>query len=186
MSVKFASPLGGSLNGAGGDDVLWGAGGLDIISGGDGNDYLYGGSNNDTLRGGSGTDYLRGDGGNDQLFGDSGADYLKGGTGGDTLRGGTGADVLNGGSGADGFVFQTAYGTATDTIEDFEVGVDKLKLEDGLAVIQDFREDFDLDGDRDTVLVLSNSDGSFQTAVVLLGLGTDQNWAVGGGNVLLA
>ncbi len=83
-------------------------------------------------------------------------------------------------------MFRIADGTATDTIEDFEVGVDKLKLGDGLAVIQDFREDFNLDGDRDTVLVLSNPDGSFQTAVVLLGLGTDQNWTAGAGNTLLA
>ena len=186
MAVKFAGPLGGPLAGTSGDDVLWGAGGRDSIQGSGGNDYLYGGSSIDTLDGGPGTDYLRGDGGNDVLFGNSGTDYLRGGTGNDTLRGGTGVDVLNGGSGADHFEFRAADGTSTDTIEDFQVGLDRLKLTDGLAVFQDFREDFDLDGDRDTVLVLGNQDGSIQVAVVLLGLGTNLDWGEGAGNVLLA
>ena len=186
MAVKFAGPLGGPLAGTSGDDVLWGAGGRDSIQGSGGNDYLYGGSSIDTLDGGPGTDYLRGDGGNDVLFGNSGTDYLKGGTGNDTLRGGTGVDVLQGGSGADDFEFRIADGTSTDTIEDFEVGVDQLKLGDGLQVIRDFREDFNLDGDRDTVLVLSNQTGTFQVAVVILDLGTDLNWSSNSGNVLLA
>jgi Ca2+-binding RTX toxin-like protein len=181
MAVRFAGPLGGPLNGTNSDDVLWGAGGQDIISGLGGKDYLYGGSNNDVLDGGSGTDYLRGDGGNDVLFGGSGTDYLKGGTGSDTLQGGTGPDVLNGGSGTDYFVFGAADGTNTDTIEDFEVGIDRLKLGDGLQVIQDFRQDINFDGDRDTVLVLSN-----QATIVLLDIGTDQDWTLGAGNVLLA
>ena len=186
MAVKFALPWGGSLTGTSGDDVLWGAGGMDTISGSSGNDYLYGGSSNDKLDGGSGTDVLRGDGGNDVLFGNSGNDYLKGGTGNDVLRGGTGVDVLQGGSGADDFEFRIADGTSTDTIEDFEVGVDQLRLPDGLQVIRDFREDFNVDGDRDTVLILSNETGTFQVAVVILDLGTDLNWTAGSGNVLLA
>ena len=186
MAVKFANPLGGTLTGTSGDDVLWGAGGEDIILGYGGKDYLYGGSSADTLDGGPGTDYLRGDGGNDLLLGNSGTDYLKGGAGSDTLRGGTGADVLQGGSGADYFEFQLADGTSTDTIEDFQVGLDRLKLGNGLRVIRDFREDFDFDGDRDTVLVLSNQTGSVQFAVVLLGLGTDLDWTAGAGNVLVA
>ena len=186
MAVKFAGPWGGPLTGTTGDDILWGAGGRDIITASNGNDYVYGGSNNDTVDGGSGADVLRGDGGNDLLLGGSGADYLKGGTGNDILTGGTGVDVLQGGSGADDFEFRIADGTSTDTIEDFEVGVDQLKLTDGLRVIRDFREDFNLDGDRDTVLVLSNQAGTFQVAVVILDLGTDLSWTAGSGNVLLA
>ena len=186
MAVRFAGPGGGPLTGTSGDDALWGAGGQDIISGLGGKDYLYGGSNNDSLDGGSGTDVLRGDGGNDYLFGNSGTDYLRGGTGNDTLRGGTGVDVLQGGLGADDFEFRIADGTSADTIEDFEVGVDQLKLGDGLQVIRDFREDFNLDGDRDTVLVLSNQSGTFQVAVVILDLGTDLDWSSNSGNVLLA
>ena len=186
MAVKFAGPWGGPLTGTSGGDVLWGAGGQDILSGLGGNDYLYGGSSNDTLDGGSGTDVLRGDGGNDRLLGRAGADYLKGGTGSDILRGGTGADVLQGGSGADDFEFRIADGTSTDAIEDFEVGSDQISLPDGLQVVRDFREDFNLDGDRDTVLILSNQTGTFQVAVVILDLGTDLNWTAGAGNVLVA
>ena len=181
MAVRFASPLGGRLDGTGGDDVLWGAGGQDDLWGYGGIDYLYGGSNSDTLHGGSGTDYLRGQGGNDDLYGESGTDFLWGGAGNDELWGGTGKDVLDGGSGADRFGFRAADGTATDTIRDFSLGEDRLVLEDGLQVIQDFRADVNFDGDRDTILVLSN-----QATIVLLDIGTDQNWSEGGGNVLLA
>lgn len=78
---------------------------------------VSGGVDNDRLDGGAGNDVLRGQGGND---------VLAGGAGDDRLIGGAGADWLVGGAGADVFVFE-ADG-ARDTVEDFELGVDRLDV----------------------------------------------------------
>ncbi|MEO1295625.1 MAG: alkaline phosphatase, partial [Cyanobacteria bacterium J06636_16] len=131
----------------GGDDTA--AGGLqgDIIYGSDGDDVLRGDLNSrnsqgdeggdDTLFGGSGSDRLGGKGGNDTLFGEEGDDLLWGDDGDDILRGGLGNDVLtgddfSGGAGSDTFIL--ALGEGTDTIVDFEVGVDFIGLADGLTL----------------------------------------------------
>ncbi len=63
--VANASGTASSLDGGGGDDVLWGLGGDDTLTGGLGNDVLRGQGGNDTLNGGAG---------NDQLVGGTGAD----------------------------------------------------------------------------------------------------------------
>lgn len=127
------------LVGGDGKDLLKGDDGRDHLRGDDGNDTLRGGAGDDTLEGGSGGDNLRGDGGrdslngqagNDALSGDDGADTLMGGNGRDTLNGGGGNDMLTGGSDADSFVY--APGGGTDTITDFELGLDELKLDDAL------------------------------------------------------
>jgi len=70
---------------------------------------------------------LFGDAGNDILWGNLGNDTLQGGDGMDTLFGGAGNNTLNGGAGADIFQYVTG-GTASDTIEDFAIGVDKIEL----------------------------------------------------------
>ena len=125
-----------TLSGGNGNDTVAGGLGNDLIEGNNGDDVLRGdlnsrspgGSNggDDTLLGGAGNDRLGGKGGNDQLFGEAGNDSLWGDVGDDLLDGGEGDDQLFGGPGADQFVL--AAGNGTDSIEDFEVGIDLLFL----------------------------------------------------------
>lgn len=56
--VLNAGPLGGTLQGRGGDDLLIGGPASDLLLGGAGNDTLDGGAGLDTLRGGVGDDTL--------------------------------------------------------------------------------------------------------------------------------
>lgn len=141
-----------TLNGDGGADLLLGADGVDVLNGGDGEDILSGGNGSDVLNGGAGSDIiygvdddtndmndtfsdnflfggtgndlLFGGSSNDQLSGEEGDDIINGGAGEDRIIGGKGNDILIGGAGADTFVFETNHGT--DTLSDFEVGVDVL------------------------------------------------------------
>ena len=132
-----------------GDDLVAGLLGDDIIDGGEGDDVLRGDANsrspggtiggNDTINGGLGNDRIGGKGGDDALFGDEGDDDIWGDDGDDLLRGGLGDDVLtgddfSGGRGADTFVL--AVGEGTDTITDFEVGIDFIGLTEGLSFEQ--------------------------------------------------
>ena len=103
-----------------GDDTLIGGFADDTLTGGAGNDRLYGQTQNDTLNGGTG---------NDNLYGQQNDDILNGDTGADNLFGGTGDDILSGGGvdlDRDLFVFQTGGGT--DTITDYEDGVDQIQF----------------------------------------------------------
>ena len=96
-----------------------------------GHDFLYGVATNDNLLGHGGNDYLYGSDGNDTLEGGSGADRLMGGADSDRLIGGSGRDWLNGGSGADIFIFRNLSDSslaASDIIEDFTRGIDKIDL----------------------------------------------------------
>ncbi|MBE9076005.1 esterase-like activity of phytase family protein [Romeria aff. gracilis LEGE 07310] len=143
------------LIGAAGDEFLFGGDGDDTIAGGLGDDQIFGeagddilrgdlndrspqGSSggNDIIRGGDGNDRIGGKGGNDMLFGDAGDDLIWGDDGDDLLRGGLGNDTLtgddfSGGQGSDTFVL--AAGEGTDTIVDFEIGIDLIGLADGLS-----------------------------------------------------
>ena len=74
----------------------------------------------------SGGQSLTGGSAADQLWGRGGSDRLNGQGGDDLLLDGAGRDTLTGGSGADTFVL-VADGE-TDTIADFEPGVDRLDL----------------------------------------------------------
>jgi hypothetical protein len=67
-----AAPLGATLIGGAGTDVLVGGGGNDSLVAGPGNDSLYGGAGNDTLVGGAGHDYLDGGAGNNTFVGGTG------------------------------------------------------------------------------------------------------------------
>ena len=139
----------GWINGEAGNDTLTGGDNADFIDGGADNDRLFGRGGDDDLRGGLGSDFMSGGMGDDQLIGDDGADKMFGGDGEDTLnggrdqdtiRGGDGndeinggrlADVLRGGAGADTFVYtvkQDSSTGASDTIQDFEVGIDVIDL----------------------------------------------------------
>ena len=110
----------------GGNDWINGLVNNDVIYLGTGNDMGHGGSGNDSLFAGDGNDLLFGSDGNDVLSGDSGSDRLYGGAGFDRLTGGFGSDLLSGGTGRDTFVFGT--GSGTDTIIDFENGIDRIQM----------------------------------------------------------
>jgi alkaline phosphatase len=130
-----------------GDDTVAGDLGHDVIFGGDGDDVLRGDLNSrlpqgdtaggdDILFGGAGDDRIAGKAGDDQLFGEAGNDSLWGDDGDDLLRGGLGNDILtgddfSGGNGRDIFVLAESEGT--DTILDFEVGIDFIGLAGGLT-----------------------------------------------------
>ena len=118
-----------SLRGNAGDDSMRGGLGDDDERGGQGDDTLRGGADDDSVRGGAGEDDIFGGLGDDTLIGGAGNDDLTGGAGNDYLDGKAGNDELTGGVGIDQFVFSTAPGTANlDTIEDFEIGVDRILL----------------------------------------------------------
>lgn len=104
--------------------------------------------------GGNGDDRLAGAGGNDRLYGDNGADHLSGGSGNDVLAGGRGDDFLTGGAGADTFVLDKSGGS--DTVSDFEVGVDRLQLGEGVSVRGVSWVDSDHSGVLDAHIQLSN------------------------------
>ena len=94
----------------------------------------------DQIHGQGGNDTLSGLGGNDSLYGGDGNDLLIGGAGDDILVGGAGNDTLVGGVGSDRFVLKP--NTGVDVIEDFQVGIDRIQLLDGLqpshlAIVQD-------------------------------------------------
>ncbi|QBR38577.1 calcium-binding protein (plasmid) [Leisingera sp. NJS201] len=99
----------------------------ELIVGTSGDDTLTGFSGDDTIVGGGGRDFLDGAGGNDLIQGQGSADTLIGGAGEDVLEAGRGAsDLLTGGADADTFRFEDSFGT--DTITDFERGVDVVDL----------------------------------------------------------
>ena len=121
-----AAKTNAALSGGNGDDTLNGGNGSNLLSGGTGGDKLYGNNGNDNLNGGDGIDYLNGG---------RGDDALNGGNGNDVLVGGKGSDLLAGGDGADLFVFaDLSQLNETDTVLDFQVGVDHLYLAGGLSV----------------------------------------------------
>jgi len=147
-----------------GDDTLYGGSGHDHMDGGDGDDYMHGGSGNDNIDGDQGRDTIIGGAGEDTIFGDyvgewnpelryddlinAGADndYIWGGYGNDTIRGGTGTDhlfgeqgndLLIGGAGetgGDGSTDYFVFSEGTDTILDYEVGIDEIRLQGGLSL----------------------------------------------------
>lgn len=124
-----------NVQGNAGRDVIYGENGNDTLDGGDDDDTLDGGSGNDWLSGGSGIDDLFGGNDNDWLDGGDDADTLRGGNhddsligggGGDLLDGGAGDDEMTGGAGADIFALLSSSGS--DTITDFEDGIDTIDV----------------------------------------------------------
>ncbi|WP_328486486.1 beta strand repeat-containing protein [Methylovorus mays] len=115
--------LQGTVSGLSKATVLTLASGLEHLdASGTGDSWL-------NLTGNAANNALTGNDANNILRGLAGNDSLNGGDGADTLYGGLGNDALTGGEGADVFVFDSKLGAANvDTIDDFEVGVDKLQL----------------------------------------------------------
>jgi Ca2+-binding RTX toxin-like protein len=103
----------------------------DCINGGAGDDLLYGNEGQDTINAEAGSDTLMGGKDNDVLNGGAGDDWLFGNLGEDTLIGGIGSDRF--GLSADG---GTDSVINTDTVINFEVGVDKFVLSNGLSFQQ--------------------------------------------------
>ena len=68
------------------------------------------------------------------ISGTAGRDTLVGSAGDDVISGGIGADTLTGGAGADQFVF-TSLRDGTDTITDFQPGIDRLVLTQALQSV---------------------------------------------------
>ncbi len=143
------------IHGDRGDDLIYGGDGNDDLCGDDGNDTIFGdrsdnrgvpvgangqqdcingGAGNDLMYGNEGKDTLNGDAGNDTLFGGKDNDILFGGEGDDLLFGGSGDNTLSGGAGSDRFVLGALQGS--NTILNFEVGIDKLVLTGGLSFQQ--------------------------------------------------
>ena len=134
------------------------------VDGGNGADRIEGGAGEDVLSGGNGSDIVFGDDGHDVLSGGNGDDFLWGGDGRDVLRGGHGPDMLEGGAGGDLFVF--GQGGGPDLVLDYEAGIDRILLEDGIAVKSVKIGDADNDGVTDLSIAFTNGGGS----VLLLGV----------------
>jgi serralysin len=170
----------------------------DTLNGGGGNDLLFGRFGTDTLNGGTGEDSLDGGDGNDILNGDADNDTLLGGSGGDSLNGGAGNDSLDGGSGVDTAVVgsgatYTPTGTGwtvtssdgTDSLVNVEIvdsgpGPDVLLVgSGGFATIQ---AAVDAAHDGDTILVAA---GTYVEQVIVEGLDNLTIIAVDGAQVTI-
>jgi Ca2+-binding RTX toxin-like protein len=147
--------LGGNdfLEGGAGNDFLYGGSGTDTAiyttngavhvnlptntaTGALGNDTLdsienvtvYGTGANQ-LTGNSGANRLEGGDGDDVIVGGNGDDTIYGRGGNDSIRGGHGADLIEGGGGAD-ILRWLAGDLGTDLVRGFQIGVDKLAIDE--------------------------------------------------------
>ncbi|WP_425040523.1 hypothetical protein [Primorskyibacter sp. S187A] len=111
--------------GASDDNTIMGNTGNNDIDAGDGNDMVIGDAGDDLLRGGAGIDFVDGGAGDDTLSGGTGDDIIFGGDGDDRIAM-NGSDLAIGGAGADTFIF--AANSGMGFVEDYEVGVDRLDL----------------------------------------------------------
>jgi Ca2+-binding RTX toxin-like protein len=102
-----------TVQGEGGNDIVWAAGGNDTLFGGDGNDWLDGGAGNDTINGDAGNNTIFGGAGNDVIWGGGTDDTIWGGEGRDTISGGAGVNTIWGGGGDDVIWGGTASGNTT-------------------------------------------------------------------------
>ncbi|WP_310487509.1 alkaline phosphatase family protein [Chamaesiphon sp. VAR_69_metabat_338] len=144
------------------------------IYGGDGNDELYAGKN-DRLFGEAGDDILDatvgkggnrlyGGAGNDTLFAGSN-DFLSGGDGNDIIYAGKGGSTLSGDSGTDKFYL--AYNgapTSTNTVANFEVGIDKLLIL-GISGVTDFSKVTLTQKGTDTLVAAGGKDLAVLTGI---------------------
>ena len=92
------------------------------ITGTEGDDLLVGGNKADTIKG---------EGGDDKILAGYGNDKVEGGAGDDQITGDKGADQLSGGTGANVFNYnhpEESEKNHGDTINGFQVGIDKINL----------------------------------------------------------
>ena len=116
---------------------------------------------------------LAGTAAGDVLVGGAGADRIEGGAGNDILVDGGGADTLIGGQGADVFIFDDD--DATDTILDFQPGLDRIDLSRIPLVYAPDQVEVQTTSSgailriRDEILILQSSSGAPISAVDLSG-----------------
>lgn len=124
----------GVVNPPGNFNLIVGTPEVDELEGTDRADFIKGLGSGDTLRGGAGNDKLVGATGDDKLFGNAGNDTLNGTNA--AAAGENELDILEGGEGADVFVLGNQHSAYYSTngnndfalIQDFEIGVDKLRI----------------------------------------------------------
>ncbi|MEP2980724.1 MAG: cadherin domain-containing protein, partial [Lentilitoribacter sp.] len=140
---ELSEPVGDTLNGGDGNDIMISATGNDTIDGGAGMDTVsYEGSdsavdvnlNTDTLSGGdaegdtlTSIENVTGSDHNDTITGDSANNTISGGDGNDTLDGGYGKDTLDGGAGDD--ILMAGYDDGTGDIFIGGEGNDTYQIE---------------------------------------------------------
>jgi uncharacterized protein len=115
---------------------------------------IYGGGSKDSLAGTAGEDFIYGGNGQDSLFGGAGHDWLQGDNAADTLTGGSGRDT-----------FAVSKSGGLDTVTDFEVGVDRIALLDGMTFRYSRTGDYNNDGKTDLQLTFTTG-----SQMVLLGI----------------
>jgi Ca2+-binding RTX toxin-like protein len=126
------------------NDAIRGGGGGDTLKGGLGDDtyFVYGADDNVVEKAGEGIDTVRSTAlhynlganvenllleGNARFgLGNDLDNFISAGAGSQTLNGGKGNDILTGGADAD--IFVVAKGNGSDTVNDFQVGVDRIQL----------------------------------------------------------
>ncbi|MBP0006510.1 MAG: S8 family serine peptidase [Cyanobacteria bacterium SBC] len=135
--IYFGNRGNDSMEGFAGSDTIASGRDNDTIDGGQGNDILFGNLGNDVLSGhadddwgfgGQDDDWVLGNSGNDRLYGDRDRDTLYGGVGIDTL---TGGPMSHEGDGLpDTFALDAGE---RDVITDFENGIDRIMLPNGVS-----------------------------------------------------
>lgn len=118
-------------------------------------DIFAGTSKGDRIVGLAGDDILAGGGGDDLVLGGRGADQLFGDSGNDVLIGGGGQDLVIGGDGADEFVL--AKGLNSDVIQDFEDGIDLLRV----TGVRDFSRLAVVESGADTLIQSARNGAQF-------------------------
>lgn len=114
-TTEDTAPGGHTLEGAGGNDLIYGYDGGDTLRGKGGDDILVGGAGKDTLHGNGSDDTLFGGNNDDNLHGDAGHDAMSGGAGDDTFHD-VDANDLDGTNTLDG-VHSIDGGDGTDTVQ---------------------------------------------------------------------
>lgn len=142
--------------------------GIENVTTSSGHDEIYGSNignilradfGNDEIYGRDGNDFLYGETGNDRLNGGRHNDALFGGNGNDRLNGNDGDDILTGGQDADIFIFITDRDdNDQDIVTDFEIGVDRLDLDD--TIIDDFGDYRDRASQVGANTVIDTGDGT--------------------------
>jgi Ca2+-binding RTX toxin-like protein len=109
------------------DPIFRGTAGPDRLAGLQIGETIRALNGRDLVTAGRGDDRVEGGAGADRLLGGAGDDVLHGNGGPDTLAGGPGSNRLVGGLGADRFLFGS--GVATDRIDGFQDGIDRLVVD---------------------------------------------------------
>ncbi|BEV73789.1 hypothetical protein THUN1379_32710 [Paludibacterium sp. THUN1379] len=135
-----------------------------FIDGSDQDDVMQGGRYGEIMDGAAGNDRIDGSDGHDSLEGRDGNDVLLGGRGDDRIAGGAGEDLMTGGEGRDEFFWHREELGGTDTITDFELGIDHLYLPQGMDTVL-------VAGTEGTALQLFDAgDSTLQQTILLQGV----------------